>query len=116
MPSSACKKIITLPLDDPHQPAEEAVEAEHSEVDLVAVGSHPHVRHFELVVFFFKGTATTEIYTLSLHDALPICPASAPRRTGKLREVIRALGYKKHWSDPLSSTSPQVAETRETDS
>ena len=25
------------------------------------------------VVFFFKDTATTEIYTLSLHDALPIC-------------------------------------------
>src|SRR5204862_6398942 len=25
------------------------------------------------VSFFFKDTATTEIYTLSLHDALPIC-------------------------------------------
>src|SRR5438034_8921142 len=24
-------------------------------------------------IFFFKDTATTEIYTLSLHDALPIC-------------------------------------------
>src|SRR2546430_5629115 len=38
--------------------------------------------------FFFNDTATTEIYTLSLHDALPIspggtCPAtrSAPPRT-----------------------------------
>src|SRR2546430_3725309 len=30
--------------------------------------------------FFFNDTATTEIYTLSLHDALPISPrkASAP--------------------------------------
>src|SRR5256886_16759805 len=28
--------------------------------------------------FFFNDTATTEIYTLSLHDALPICaPACA---------------------------------------
>src|SRR2546422_7794086 len=27
------------------------------------------------VVFFFNDTATTEIYTLSLHDALPISPA-----------------------------------------
>ena len=27
------------------------------------------------VVFFFNDTATTEIYTLSLHDALPICTA-----------------------------------------
>src|SRR5258708_18429207 len=28
--------------------------------------SHPYF-------FFFNDTATTEIYTLSLHDALPIC-------------------------------------------
>src|ERR1043166_10347762 len=27
--------------------------------------------------FFFNDTATTEIYTLSLHDALPICFAVA---------------------------------------
>src|SRR5690625_7968796 len=26
-------------------------------------------------IFTFKVTAPTEIYTLSLHDALPICPA-----------------------------------------
>src|SRR5256885_9103384 len=26
--------------------------------------------------FFFNDTATTEIYTLSLHDALPICLAT----------------------------------------
>src|SRR5688572_32559606 len=28
-------------------------------------------------LFFFFATATTEIYTLSLHDALPICTARA---------------------------------------
>src|SRR5439155_25416436 len=28
------------------------------------------------VIFFFNGTATTEIYTLSLHDALPISEAA----------------------------------------
>src|SRR6478735_12602178 len=28
---------------------------------------------FSSVFFFFNDTATTEIYTLSLHDALPIC-------------------------------------------
>src|SRR5256886_15943044 len=27
------------------------------------------------IFFFFNDTATTEIYTLSLHDALPISPA-----------------------------------------
>src|SRR5947208_16024849 len=29
--------------------------------------------------FFFNDPATTEIYTLSLHDALPICPARRNR-------------------------------------
>src|SRR5215469_17161247 len=29
---------------------------------------------FLFVFFFFNDTATTEIYTLSLHDALPILP------------------------------------------
>src|SRR5438445_8783800 len=29
-------------------------------------------------LFFFNDTATTEIYTLSLHDALPISPARWP--------------------------------------
>src|SRR2546422_6737153 len=28
--------------------------------------------------FFFNDTATTEIYTLSLHDALPICVRRLP--------------------------------------
>src|SRR5438874_10459524 len=28
---------------------------------------------FFFIFFFFNDTATTEIYTLSLHDALPIC-------------------------------------------
>src|SRR5204863_5581265 len=35
----------------------------------------PTVRHDDPLhsFFFFNHTATTEIYTLSLHDALPIC-------------------------------------------
>src|SRR2546427_8767137 len=37
---------------------------------------------FHVLIFFFNDTATTEIYTLSLHDALPIstgttCSASS---------------------------------------
>src|SRR3989442_5969096 len=28
---------------------------------------------YDFAFFFFNDTATTEIYTLSLHDALPIC-------------------------------------------
>src|SRR3712207_9195836 len=29
-----------------------------------------------ITIFFFNDTATTEIYTLSLHDALPISPVA----------------------------------------
>src|SRR5258708_37137733 len=36
------------------------------------------------VIFFFNDTATTEIYTLSLHDALPI---SNPSRVWALIEA-----------------------------
>src|SRR3712207_8516959 len=32
--------------------------------------------------FFFNDTATTEIYTLSLHDALPICVGGDPAEPG----------------------------------
>src|SRR6266498_5540055 len=45
--------------------------------------------------FFFNDTATTEIYTLSLHDALPIRPAARPssasgqRWTGCCKESDR---------------------------
>src|SRR5438876_8640486 len=42
--------------------------------------------------FFFNDTPTTEIYTLSLHDALPISPARAfdparPLRPARSRQV-----------------------------
>src|SRR2546429_2639320 len=39
--------------------------------------------------FFFNDTATTEIYTLSLHDALPI--SSACRAGPALRRELHAL-------------------------
>src|SRR6476469_11216535 len=52
--------------------------------------------------FFFNDTATTEIYTLSLHDALPICR----RRPGGLRiwqrwhgGLARALRSEEHTSE-----------------
>ena len=37
------------------------------------VGLVKKKRRIAFSVFFFNDTATTEIYTLSLHDALPIC-------------------------------------------
>src|SRR5258708_17013651 len=39
--------------------------------------------HFMFFFFFFNDTATTEIYTLSLHDALPICRRRAWHATAR---------------------------------
>src|ERR1051325_2010340 len=36
-------------------------------------------------VFFFNDTATTAIYTLPLHDALPICPPWSARGSPAIR-------------------------------
>src|SRR5690349_24210576 len=48
--------------------------------------------------FFFNDTATTEIYTLSLHDALPICRSQRRRgdrrrrrHAGTLHPPLRSL-------------------------
>ena len=38
--------------------------------------------------FFFNDTATTEIYTLSLHDALPICHISKAGRLVSLADCL----------------------------
>src|SRR5260370_9639427 len=42
---------------------------------------HRNATHF--FIFFFNDTATTEIYTLSLHDALPISTALSGARSGE---------------------------------
>src|ERR1035441_10756242 len=47
--------------------------------------------------FFFNDTATTEIYTLSLHDALPICGGDCPlaARTCASRGRFPGVGDRK---------------------
>src|SRR5256885_12962565 len=42
-----------------------------------------NVLHSYMFFFFFNDTATTEIYTLSLHDALPISSMPSIRRVSK---------------------------------
>src|SRR3712207_8503655 len=44
--------------------------------------------------FFFNDTATTEIYTLSLHDALPICGPELLQFRLEGRRVEKALGHR----------------------
>src|SRR5438445_7402777 len=43
-------------------------------------------------IFFFTDTPTTEIYTLSLHDALPIFDAVASGDVAALEADLRVLG------------------------
>src|SRR5438034_3657515 len=47
---------------------------------------------FFSIFFFFNVTATTEIYTLSLHDALPIFLYGFPARaqSDRCRQVVRS--------------------------
>src|SRR6266705_4015414 len=44
---------------------------------------------FFLLFFFFNDTAPTEIYTLSLHDALPI------------RRLTAAVGFRYAWDEAI---------------
>src|SRR5215203_7336755 len=54
--------------------------------------------------FFFNDTATTEIYTLSLHDALPICTSFG---SWIARERLCRRSEWPHRSDERSSRSEE---------
>src|ERR1022692_2427447 len=45
-----------------------------------------------LFFFFFNDTATTEIYTLSLHDALPISVVKSDTAAGNARSSVESNG------------------------
>src|SRR2546421_3305719 len=57
-----------------------------------------------LSLFFFNDTATTEIYTLSLHDALPIFSA--------LARVPARVGYATQRRGPLLTHTLHVPDWR----
>src|SRR5712675_3660196 len=57
---------------------------------------------FFFFFFFFNDTATTEIYTLSLHDALPISHR-APRPAGLRPEGRHANGRSEEHTSELQS-------------
>src|SRR3712207_7396781 len=57
--------------------------------------------------FFFNDTATTEIYTLSLHDALPIYPNRTPGRVNE-DEAVTGSGAGSSPSSPTTSGSPRA--------
>src|SRR5260370_2964380 len=54
--------------------------------------------------FFFNDTATTEIYTLSLHDALPICVVGR----AEIIRALRELGPSAPVSDVMVKDIPTI--------
>src|SRR2546430_16055052 len=66
-----------------------------------------------LFFFFFNDTATTEIYTLSLHDALPICAAQGSERLPSVggfprdhaggEDHVRVLGVDLHLGEVVGA-------------
>src|SRR5205085_11891432 len=69
----------------------------------------------DLYFFFFIATATTEIYTLSLHDALPISPSAAWGKRGRpptrppWRRRGRRTGCGDRKSTRLNSSHSQIS-------
>src|SRR5690348_17973210 len=55
------------------------------------------------LLFFFNDTATTEIYTLSLHDALPICPTTASCTSRRTRPPTRRCASRSSRSEEHTS-------------
>src|SRR5258707_3707475 len=67
--------------------------------------------------FFFNDTATTEIYTLSLHDALPIwdcdslsCLAEGeqPATAARAMRTNASIGRRFSWCQPLDRKSTRL--------
>src|SRR5256885_7496512 len=66
-----------------------------------------------LIFFFFNDTATTEIYTLSLHDALPIFRSAARARAASptARPPNRRVRRRRRGGDSGSRASAPPSET-----
>src|SRR5256885_8330013 len=62
--------------------------------------------------FFFNDTATTEIYTLSLHDALPICSLRRPGPPGDVACGVASVPPRRpgHLSRSLRGVQPRSEE------
>src|SRR5690349_22508332 len=68
------------------------------------------------ILFFFNDTATTEIYTLSLHDALPICRRVGQRRhaaAGERAQVVERDYDGKHARERSEEHTSELQSRRE---
>src|SRR2546427_10835141 len=59
--------------------------------------------------FFFNDTATTEIYTLSLHDALPI--SGGRRHAGSVRQESATRGGSRPFGVPRAGAIVRIADS-----
>src|SRR5688572_31745359 len=57
------------------------------------------------LLFFFNDTATTEIYTLSLHDALPISSPGRPRASSAGSSWFPGRSIRVRMERPFRSTA-----------
>src|SRR6516165_12827617 len=64
--------------------------------------------YLSIFFFFFNDTATTEIYTLSLHDALPIWRGAGLRRGRRWAPVRRPTNRSEEHTSELQSQSNLV--------
>ena len=65
------------------------------------IGANDTAKSLGYYVFFFNDTATTEIYTLSLHDALPISALKTRYQNlqgnGELYSPMQIIGGCSFW-------------------
>src|SRR2546426_1601142 len=72
---------------------------------MLQIAAREFVFHFRTLFFFFNDTATTEIYTLSLHDALPILRLEyAPRGRQAHPDVSQCAQRRDRKSTRLNSS------------
>src|SRR6266550_1250859 len=88
MPSSACKKKTIQPSPPPCRGLPDLKSCQQPPPD-PPPGSPPRP-HRPAPLFFFNATATTEIYTLSLHDALPITDPIAAQQIAAERVAVNS--------------------------
>src|SRR5215204_7761840 len=71
----------------------------------------PHLLPPSLLFFFFNYTATTEIYTLALHDALPIyrIAADGDDRLSRSRHALEGRRHDRSEEHSLNSSHTVIS-------